>query len=387
MDNVTIISYPSARDNSLLSLSTDRSRYMLPFGGRFRVVDFTLRNSFSCGARTTILYSDREDDGLQEYVEGYGPFTDQRFPPVKVVTREFSDIGFCYNLVLDTNTSNYIIYCGDNPSLIDFRTIMKRYEKGRKGSGAMLFMLEVDGRPTMAHKILVTDQKTLLGVVNRAMEEGRTSPNIFEMIINTTINQGISRGVFSALYWPIRNIPEYYSLHREMIWDRNLSELLFREKIIQSKIKGENFAELGRGAKVSGSFISDYCYINGRVENSVIYPGVEVGEDAVIRDSIILPFVRIGAGSRIQRTIIDERTDLAPESNYLNIGENCRVGSEGDNLKNSDFPRSLFGGITLIGRDCRISNANIGGACYVAPGLGEEYFQKKKYLYDGYSVL
>lgn len=384
MDDVTIISYPSARDNALLSLTHERSRYMLPFGGRFRVVDFTLRNSFSCGARSTILYNDRED-GLEAYVERYGPFTDQHFPPVKVVTRDFSDISFCYNLILDTNTAYYIIYSGDNPSLIDFHGIMDRYTSS--GAGAMLFMLEVDGKPTMAHKILVADQKTILDVINSAIEEKRKSPNLFEMLINIMINQGIRRDVFSALYWPIRNIPEYYALHWEMIWDRNLSEMLFREKIIKSKIIGETFAQLGPSAKVSGSFISDYCYINGRVENSVVYPGVEIGENTFIRDSIILPFVRIGAGTRIVRTIVDERTDLAPESDYLNIGENCRVGSDGDNLKNSDFPRSLFGGLTLIGRDCRIINANIGGACYVAPGLGEDYFSKKKYLYDGYSVV
>lgn len=42
MDNVTIISYPGPKDNSLLSLTDTRSRYMLPFGGRFRVIDFTL---------------------------------------------------------------------------------------------------------------------------------------------------------------------------------------------------------------------------------------------------------------------------------------------------------------------------------------------------------
>ena len=384
MDDVTIISYPSARDNTLLSLAHERSRYMLPFGGRFRVVDFTLRNSFSCGARSTILYNDR-DDGLDAYVEKYGPFSDQRFPPVKVITREFSDINFCYNLVLDANTAYYIIYSGDNPCLIDFRDIMKRYNASR--GGAKLFMIEMDGKPTMAYKILVADQKTLLAVVNQAIEEERKSPNIFEMLINIMINQGISRDTFSALYWPIRNVPQYYALHWEMIWDRNLSEMLFREKVIQSKITGENFAEIGKAAKVTGSFISDYCYINGHVENSVIYPGVEIGENTYIRDSIILPFVRIGAGTRIVRSIVDERTDLLPESNYLNIGEGCRVGSDGDNLKNSDFPHSLFAGITLLGRDCRIANANIGGACYVAPGLGEEYFAKKKYLYDGYSVV
>jgi glucose-1-phosphate adenylyltransferase len=45
------------------------------------------------------------------------------------------------------------------------------------------------------------------------------------------------------------------------------------------------------------------------VENSIIYPGVVIEEKAVIRDSIVLPFVRIGQGARITRCVVDESTD------------------------------------------------------------------------------
>ena len=62
MNDFTIISYPGTRSDLLLSLTESRSRYMLPIGGRFRVVDFTIRNSFSCGARTTIIYNNRDDE-------------------------------------------------------------------------------------------------------------------------------------------------------------------------------------------------------------------------------------------------------------------------------------------------------------------------------------
>src|SRR4030042_3719251 len=126
MDNVSIISYPGAKDNSLLSLTQDRSRYMLPFGGKFRVIDFTLRNSFSAGARNTMIYS-TIDDGIEDYVERYGPFKDMKFPPIKIVTRDYSDINTCYQLILDSNTRYYIIYNGDNPSIIDFQNILNKF--------------------------------------------------------------------------------------------------------------------------------------------------------------------------------------------------------------------------------------------------------------------
>lgn len=88
------------------------------------------------------------------------------------------------------------------------------------------------------------------------------------------------------------------------------------------------------------------------------------------------------------RSIIDERTDLKEESTYLNIGNGSRIGSSEEFIKNSDFPRSLFSSITLIGKDCRIADgARIGGGCYIASGLGDEFQGSKKFLYDGTSLM
>jgi glucose-1-phosphate adenylyltransferase len=385
MDDFTIISYPGTRNDLLLSLTESRSRYMLPIGGRFRVVDFTVRNSFASGARSTIIYSNLEDD-LAAYVDRYGPFGDMKFPPIKVITREYSDIRVCYNLILESNTEYYVIYNGDNPSIIDFTSIIKKYKSKR--TGAVLFRLNLEGKPTMAYTVLVSDQKTLLGVVKGAIKEKRSAPNLFEMIINILVNVGISKSSFDAYYWPIKNVPEYYALNREIIWNPEIFSLLYREQIIKSHIATGGYAHVGRLAKIHGSFISDFCKINGTVENSIIYPGVEIGDHAVIRDSIILPYNRIGNGTKITRCVVDERTDLQPESTYLNIGSSCRIGSGEEFIKNTDFPRSLFSSITLIGKDCRIADgARIGGGCYVASGMGEEFQGVKKFLYDGTSLV
>lgn len=385
MNDVTIISYPGTRDDLLLSLTEHRSRYMLPLGGRFRVVDFTLRNSFSSNARTTIIYNNVDDD-LEEYVERYGPFGDMKFPPIKVITRDYADIKVCYNLILESNTEHYVIYNGDNPCLIDFESIMKKY-RARK-TGAVLFRLIMNGKPSMAYTVLVSDQKTLLGVIRAAIKEKKSAPNLFEMIINTMVNQGIPRGSFDAIYWPIKNIPEYFNINREIIWNPEIFDLLYRERVIQSKIVGSGHAFVGRGGKIIRSFVSDFCRVEGTVEDSILFPGVEIGPRAVVRDSIILPYNRIGPEARIMRTIIDERTDLSPEASYLNVGAACRIGSTEDFIKNSEHPRSLFASITLIGKNCRIADgARIGGGCYVASGLGEEFQGSKKYLYDGSSLL
>jgi len=389
MDDFTIISYPGTRDDSLLSLAEDRSKYLLPFGGRFRGVDFTIRNSASSGARHTIIYNNYED-GLEAYVENYGPFKDRKFPAIKVVSRDYSDVKFCYNLVMDSNTDYYIIYNGDNPSIIDFTELIAKYKKKKK-AGAMLFSIKTSNRESMAYTILITNQKSLLSVINEAIDEGRHAPNLFEMIINALINRGIRREVMSAHYWPIKTIPDYYRYNMALMKSRDLFCRVFGDPVMKGFIRGEGFAFLGKHARVAGSFVSDNCVIKGTVYNSIIFPGVEIDEKATVKDSIVLPYNGIGAGANVVKSVIDERTPRgkdAPDGSRFTIGNRCHVGSEHEQLKSKDFPRSIFQSITLIGKDSLIPDgARIGGACYVSSGKGGEFFSKSKYLYDGLSIV
>ena len=403
MEDTTIISYSRSRNDSLLSLTESRSRYMLPFGGRFRVVDFTIQNAVFSGARRTVIFNDFQDE-LEEYVSRYSSFNDAKFPALKVVTREFSDINFCYNLILDSNTAYYVIYNGDNPSIIDFTEVITKFKKNK--SKASLFKLKLSGTPSMAHTVLVTGQKYLLSTIKSAIKRKQTSPNIFEMIINIMINSGIRNESIDAYYWPMKTVPDYYKINMEILKNHAISDLIFRKSPVRSFIAGKGQAILGVNAKVANSIISDNCRIFGTVMNSIISPGVEIAENTVIKDSIILPNITIGPGCYITKAIIDERTDLmqnidilpekdrkAQTENAFNnapvpvIGSKCNIGTSDGQIKNNEFP-SLNGSITLIGKNCYIpEGARIGSACYIASGKGESYFLKNKHLYNGLSIL
>lgn len=383
MDDVTIISYPGFRSTSLLSLVDARSRYMLPFGGKFRVVDFLLGGALASNARRTIIYSNYDDD-LEDYVERYGPFKGTEFPRVKVMSREQTDTRICYELIMDSNTGYYIIHNGDNPGIIDFPQLMRRYHALKES--AVLFKLKFDGKATMAHTCLVTDQKSILAAVNTAIEEERQSPSLFEMIINLIQIKGIEISQFPIEYWPIKRVTDYYFVNHAIFRSPELFDLLFRKSQIQSRIAIDKYANLGRYANISNSYISDGCDINGTVKNSIIFPGVVIGEKSVVRDSVILPGVRIGDGCTVARCVIDERTD--PPDTGLTIGHRCRIGSEEENLRNSDYSRTLGRGITLIGRNTRIPDgSNVGGACYVAPGLAPGGAEGRITLYNGLSIV
>ena len=286
---------------------------------------------------------------------------------------------------MDSNTSFYIIYNGDNPSLIDFARLMKRFRKSRAHS--MLYKLKFNGKATMAHRVLVARQGMLLDVIDRAIKNKNSSPNVFEMIINNLINKGIRKDTFPIQCWPVNSVAEYFRHNMEILQNRELVDEIFYNSLLESKIEFHGYSFLGNSASVKGSFVSDGCEINGVVENSILFPGVSIGEKAVVRDSIVLPYNRIGEGARITRSIIDERTEEESDDQvWVNIGR-CRIGTDTEQLKSSTYPRALYNSITLIGKNCTLpEGVNVGGASYVASGKTEIDFQKKKYIYDGLSL-
>ncbi len=379
-NSYTVISSFSSMNSSLLSLTENRSRYMLPFGGRFRVADFTLRNSEALGASSTLLFTDR-DDGLEEYVNMHDGSSSFR------VCVSFS-IEQLRDLLEENVSTHYIIYNGDSPSIIDFSALIDRFSSRK--TDAVLYMISMNGEASMASKILVVKRRTLLKAVNRGVKENMQAPNLIEMVNNLVINQGIRKEKFPALYWPVNSIPDYYNITMDIIRSPEIFSLLYKNRIIKSRIKTGSVARLGKNADVVSSFVSDFCHINGRVENSVIYPGVFVDEKAVIKDSIILPFARIGRGAEIIRTVVDESTVYTKNADGTlepNIGMYCVIGNEQDFISNCDFPGSVFSGITLIGGNCRIPDRlSVGCACYIASGMKPADFGRERVISDGLSV-
>ena len=113
--------------------------------------------------------------------------------------------------------------------------------------------------------------------------------------------------------------------------------------------------------KFSSSLISHGCIIKGQVERSVLSPGVVVEENAVVRDSIILFDTIIGAGSVVDRAILDKE---------VVVGKNCQIGYGDDMTPNKLEPTRLNTGITLIGKRVHLpDNLKVGRNCKIGTDL------------------
>jgi glucose-1-phosphate adenylyltransferase len=103
--------------------------------------------------------------------------------------------------------------------------------------------------------------------------------------------------------------------------------------------------KLGPQAQVVDSMISNGCVIRGRVENSVLSPGVYVSPGAIVRDSVIINDTWIGPGAILDRAIVDENAV---------IGAGTFVGYGDDMTPNHQMPDRLNTGITVVGAGAHI---------------------------------
>jgi glucose-1-phosphate adenylyltransferase len=114
------------------------------------------------------------------------------------------------------------------------------------------------------------------------------------------------------------------------------------------------------GSNVKNSMIAAGCVIEGEVVNSVLSPGVRVAAGASVRDSILFHDCQVGDGAVIDLAILDKG---------IRVGAGAVIGQgEDKGTANINFPKHLYTGITLVGKEAEVpAGAIIGRNCIIAP--------------------
>jgi glucose-1-phosphate adenylyltransferase len=130
---------------------------------------------------------------------------------------------------------------------------------------------------------------------------------------------------------------------------------------IRTRVTGYPPAKIGGDAELSRALIDLGCIINGRIEHSVISPGVYVEAGAVVRDSIIFDDTRIEAGAAVERSIIDKE---------VRVGAGCHIGYGDDQSPNRERPDIVNCGITIVGKRAEVPpGLRVGRNCVIGPGV------------------
>jgi len=412
------------RVDELSVLTQFRPKSAVPFGGLYRVIDFPMSSLMHSGIENVGILSQYRSYSLNNHI-GNGaawemvgrnrsvsvlpPYTAHTVSqwyrgPADAVYQNLDFIDMHQPRLVLVLSGDHI-YSMDFSPLIEFHNENKadltlgfldvpKEQATRFGVGRIEMSAGSSGGPLVEYmeKPLTTPDwpgdkvaasLTIhlfsVNILQEVLENhARLAPKTHEFgkdIIPTMLGKYRVFGYKYDSYWGYtRTIDEYWQTNMDLLGDNPMIDperWQVRTNIEHNHIRDRIPAIISDHAEIGNSLIYSGCKIAGTVENSILFPGVEVESGAVIKDSILMFDTRVAANSHLQKVIADSD---------VTIGAECRIGFGDPTIPNEDYPQLLQSGITLIGRGVNMpGERQIGCNCIVQPNMREAQFRKKEY--------
>lgn len=317
----------------------------VPFGGKYRIIDFTISNCVNSGIDTIGVLTQYRPLELNAYIGNGQPWDlDRLFGGITILPPYMkANVGEWYKgtanaiyqnleFIEMSHPSYVLILSGDHIYKMNYKMMLDYHIE--KGADCTIAVLDVPLEEASRFGVMNTDDqlkiyefeekppqpKSTLASMGvyifnweklqaylKADEADKTSENDFgKNIIPNMLKAGEKLYAYEYKgYW--KDVGTVESL-----WEANMDLLNPNVPIELNdppwKIYSRNGIlppqYIGANAKLNNVTISEGCYIDGEVENSIIFPGVTVKEGAVVKNSIIMPGTTVGADSVVEYTII-----------------------------------------------------------------------------------
>ncbi len=336
--------FSNMHEENVPELVRRRTMASIPYGGRYRIIDFTLSNMVNAGITTVGLVTSNNYRSLIDHI-GSGkdwdlarkdgglillpPFSEKNDKMYSTRLEALSSLsGF-----LNRRKEKYVVISDcdgvarfDIADMINYHesknadvTLISHYGKVGNRSDFMLVNADKDGRITeMKHtprveagdkaniyiNMMVINRQFLLNIVEDASAHGFTDFE-GEVLIKQLNSLKIYNYDFKGYYAGIDSMAAYYKHNMELL-DKNVRDELFENRDIYTKVRDSAPSKYGENAVVTNSLISDGCIIEGVVENSILFRGVKVAKGAVVKDSIVMQDNYIGENTSLHCVITDK---------------------------------------------------------------------------------
>lgn len=387
-------------------LSSRRAKPAVPFGGSYKIIDFTLSNIMHAEIGVVGIMTQYKPHSLTDHVgSGVSWGFSGRQRSVRILPPYTGDDDSdWYANTADAVWQNrhfirrydpdlVLVLSGDHIYHMDYAKMIKLHCErkadvtiavqevpwedtcrfGLVGVAEDMRVKEFQEKPKSdpisnlaSLGVYVFDTQTLL----RRLEEDAANENSSKDFGGDVLPAMLAQDkmyahVFEGYWRDVGTIESFWQAHMELL-DPALSGLDLANWDLHTNVYNEklsNFvpASIGKDAVVKDSMIGRGCIVEGRVENSVLFPGVHVGSGTYISDSVILPDCVIAAESQVNRCIIDRGSI---------IDRGCFIGNGSSDRVNVDYPDLLNCGVTLIGEDALIPpGSRLGGNVLIFPGM------------------
>lgn len=368
MKDVMGIIINNQREDILAQITEARCLSAVPFGGKYRLIDFPLSNLVNSGLNNIAIVVSTNFRSLIDHI-GSGQYwsLDRKkdglvfLPQALNATKKPGGINIedlYYNLdYLRRSRQKYVLICNSNVICnIDYRPMLDFHEKMNSKLTVMYqsepsllegnytwFVTDENNRvqgvkqgvlPSGRNKIFmgmfIIERQTLIEKLEQCKKD-----NIWDIMeyIEGNINQlEIFAYPFAGYVARIASVQSYHKHNLELLQPEIWKELFTSRRLIYTKSKDNPPARYLSTPIVCSGLVANGAVIEGNIENSIIFRKVKVGKDAVIKNSIIMQKCQIHNNAYLENVILDKEVTITqgailkgPKGNPLVISKKAIV--------------------------------------------------------------
>ena len=337
----------------LYVLTGDMAKPAVPFGGKFRIIDFPLSNCTNSGIDTVGVLTQYRPLELNSYIGNGQPWELDRMdggvhilPPYQSATGAtwykgtanaiYQNIGF-----VDLYDPDYVaVLSGDHIYKMDYADMLRRHKE--TGAACTISVMEVPWSEASRFGIMAVDEQdritefaekpkepksnlASMGIyiftwqkLRQYLIEDEANPDSANDFGKNIIPAMLSRGELMSAYrfegyWKdVGTLDSLWDANMDMLMPGSGLNLLDKGWPIYGRTPVCPPTLVGPRADVGNSAVAKGCTILGEVKNSVMSTGATVGKGATVAYSVVMP----GA-------VIEDGATVA----YAIVGEDCRIGA------------------------------------------------------------
>lgn len=319
-------------------LTSERTVASLPFGSRYRLIDFPLSNMVNSGITTVGIITPYKYRSIIDHLGAGGDWSlDRKSGGLFILPGSIYGMKNAESKFLLRDISQNVVYfnrspapyvivtCANTICSVDYRELVESHIS----SGADI---------TLAYSIAVENNRRLTGIkVENGQVKGITHGvtagqetfadtfvisrslllkiiewykaidylDLFEVLEEDFDKMDVRLFKFDGYVRSISTISEYFKYSMELLNPTNFNELFTMGDMVRTKIQDAPPAKYTAGAKVNNALVPAGCIIEGTVQDSILFRGVMVKKGAVIKNSIIMQACVIEENVVIENAIID----------------------------------------------------------------------------------
>ena len=344
--------FSNIHDNSIPELTRMRTIGSVPFGGRYRLIDFALSSMVNSGISKIGIVTHNNYQSLLDHL-GNGKDWDlaRRSGGIKILPpfiSAFDNAGaskfYSSRLEALMGTLNFLHRCNEeyvvmsdcdvicNINLVDviekhiqteadITFVTKSSDLIGVNKGETLTVITSDENNRVVDvaedkigdedaqiyiNIMVMKRQYLLGVVENAISRGYSS-FLHDIIMKNVDKANYMVYKYDGWYAHIGSLESYFECSMKLL-ESDARERLFgvKNRPVLTKVRNSAPTRYCDGAKVVNSVVAEGCVIEGTVENSIIFRGVRVGKGAVVKNSILFQDTYVCQDASLNCVITDK---------------------------------------------------------------------------------